>query len=166
MIIFERTRDLDLVAAIMTHSLIYPWIADDFYPAPENFRPNDSEAVHYLLSFDEAQRKELLGVFITYPVNQLLWMVDHALLPHSWGSRERSTARSGARALEIGRAFEEWLWTFTPATKAVGLTPSCNKLALRYARRAGMTEVGRISRCYQRQFELHDLVIFEKEKGS
>jgi hypothetical protein len=151
MITFKRTRDLDAVASILTHEKLWPWIADDFYPAPENFRPNDAECIWYLLAFDEEDTP--LGLFITHPINQLLWEVDHALLPWAWG-----------RTRAIGAAFEAWLWENTPATKAIGFTPSCNKLALRYARKAGMCEVGRIARCYQRQFELHDIVIFEKEK--
>lgn len=152
MIRFERTRNLKLVASIMTHPKLWPWIADDFYPAPEHFWPLESEAIHYLVALDE---DEPLGLVITHPINAILWEVHHALLPQAWGARARA----------IGEAFEAWLWANTSALKAVGFTPSCNKLALRYARKAGMQEVGRIEKCYQRQFELHDIVIFEKAKG-
>lgn len=148
---FERTRDYELIASIMTHPKLYGWLADDFYPAPENFWPNASESIYYLLAFDG---EECLGLCITHPINQLLWEVHHALLPKSWGQR----------AQRIGEAFEQWLWEFTPAVKAIGFTPSCNRLALAYARRAGMREAGRIERAYQRRFELHDLVIFEKAR--
>jgi hypothetical protein len=152
MISFRRTRDLEVVRSIMTHEQLWPWLSDDFAPAPENFQPNDAECLWYMLAFEG----ELpLGLFITHPINQLVWEVDHALLPWAWG----------APAREAGAAFEAWLFSNTPAIKAVGFTPACNKLALRYARQAGMREVGRITRGYQRRFELFDIVIFEKEKG-
>jgi RimJ/RimL family protein N-acetyltransferase len=151
MIRFERTRDFELVALILTHPKLYPWIADDFFPAPENYWPNESESIWRLLVFDD---DDCLGLITTHPINPLLWEVDHALLPKCWGSRAR----------EVGRAFEAWLWENTPAEKAVGFTPSCNRLALAYAKRAGMTEAGRVSGCYRRHFETHDLVIFEKAR--
>ncbi len=151
MIRFERTHNLKLVASILTHEKLWPWISDDFYPAPENFWPNESEYIFYLIAFDG---DEPLGLYIAHPINTLLWEVHHALLPKAWG----------ARALEIGRAFEAWLWENTHALKAVGFTPACNKLALRYARKLGMREAGRVTKCYQRRFELFDIVIFEKPR--
>ena len=151
MIRLERTKDYELVASIMAHPKLYPWIADDFYPSPENFLANDSDAIYYLVAWDDL---ELLGVCITHPINAILWEVHHALLPKSWGER----------AAEIARAFDAWLWEYTHAVKAVGFTPSCNRLALRFARRAGMTEVGRVTRAYQRFGQLYDLVIFEKAR--
>lgn len=151
MIRFERTRNLKLIASIMTHPDLWPWLSDDFYPAPENFLPIESEAIFHLMAFDG---DEPLGLYITHPINTLLWEVHHALLPKAWGPR----------ALEIGRAFEAWMWLNTDALKLVGFTPACNKLALRYAKQLGMQEVARVAKCYQRRFELHDIVILEKAK--
>jgi Protein of unknown function (DUF2824) len=151
MIRFERTKNLQLVASIMTHDALWPWISDDFYPAPEHFLPNADESIFYLIPFDG---DEPLGVVITHPINTLLWEIHHALLPIAWGARARA----------IAEAFWLWLWENTHALKAVGFTPSSHRLAIRFAKQVGMQEVGRITKCYQRQFELHDIVIFEKPR--
>ena len=162
MIRFERTRDYELVARIMTHPRLYSWIADDFYPPPENFWPNASESIFYLLVFDVDESSEtktgdgdLLGLIITHPINALLWETHLALLPHAWGE----TAR------EIAAAFEAWLWATTPAKKAVGFMPADNTLGIRYLRRVGWREAGRLEACYMRFGRLLDLLIFEKSRG-
>lgn len=152
MIRFERTRNYEQVAEIMTHPRIYAWIADDFYPSPENFTPHQGENIWYLLAFDG---EELLGLYITHPINAVLWEAHIALLPNAWGPR----------AIELAEAFLGFLWEYTAAEKLVGLIPSCNTLALRYTRRF-MREAGRLSRCYVRFGQLHDLIIFEKSRTS
>lgn len=151
MIELERTFDMNLVAKIMTHPRLWPHLADDFYPAPENFIPLGGHNIFYLLA-KEAGR--ILGLCITHPINALLWEAHHALLPWAWGRKGH----------QIGLAFEVWLWQNTQAIKALGFTPSCNTLALRYALKHGMKEVGRVAKCYQRGFELFDIVIFEKAR--
>jgi len=148
---FERTFDLALVASIITHPALYEFLSDDFYSSAEDFRPNDAPQIVRLLAYDEG---ELLGLVSTSPINAILWQVDHALLPCAWGRRAR----------EVGKAFFAWLWENTAALKAVGFTPGGNALALRYARSLGMRECGRIARCYQKRFQLQDLVIFEKDR--
>ncbi len=154
MIRFERTFDLALVRSIMTRPEIYPGLADDFYPSAENFRPFAGAALFHLLAFDDERGGELLGLFVTHPINAVLWEVHHALLPSAWG----------ARAHRVGIAFESWLWENTQAQTAVGFTPASNRLALRYARRHGMTEVGRIPLAIARRSRLEDILIFAKHR--
>src|SRR5579884_3617144 len=144
MIRLEMTRDYARIAEIMTHPKLYPWIADDFYPAPENFWPLESDALVHLLAFDG---DECLGLYITHPINTRLWEVHHCLLPNAWGRR----------SIEVGRAFETWLWENTQAAKVIGFTPSDNRLALRYAKKLGMKEAGKVTSALQRRFELHDI---------
>lgn len=151
MIEFERTLDYDLVSMIFTHPRLYPHLADDFYPAPHNFMPIQSEGIFYMLAKEAG---EILGIVSTHPINAITYEVHHFLLPKCWGPK----------ATEIGASFEAWLWLYTPAMKAVGFTPSCNTLALRYARKAGMVEAGRIRQCYQKAFKLYDIIIFEKSR--
>ena len=151
MIRLERTVDYELVRLIMTHPRMYPFLADDFCPAPEDFHPNESPAVVYLLVFDGA---DPLGCFVTHPINALLWEVHACLLPHAWGRRAR----------EAGKAYLAWLWEFTGARKVVGFIPASNPLMLRYARGLGLTEVGRLTQCYQRAFQLYDLIILGRDR--
>lgn len=146
MLRLEQTKDLALVAKIFTHPSIYPCLCDDFYPPPEHFWPNDSPTVAYLLVYDG---DELLGMFMTHPINGILWEVHHALLPHCWGRRARAA----------GREYLRWLWSNTQALKVIGFVPSQNQLAIRYAKGLGLVELGRIDRAYMRGGELLDLVI-------
>jgi hypothetical protein len=152
---FQRTFDLDLVRSIMTRPEIYAGLSDDFYPSAEEFRPNGSEAVVYLIAYDDVKQDgELLGLFITHPINAVLWETHHALLPICWG----------ARAHQVGVAFERWLWANTQAQTALGFTPECNRLAVRFARRHGLKECGRIPSGYQKGGVLCDLLVFSKTR--
>lgn len=152
MIRFERTRDFELIASIMSRPELYRWIADDFYPAAENFWPLASDSILYLLAYEGA---ELLGLVITHPINAVLWEVHHAILPSAWGER----------AHRIAVEAEQWIWRHTLAAAIVGFTPECNRLALQFARRHGGREVGRIPRAYQRDGALFDLIVFSKSRS-
>lgn len=147
----EQTLDYERVASIFTHPKLYPWLSDDFYPPPEQFWPNTSPSVIYLLAFEG---DELLGLFMANPINSILWEAHHALLPSCWG----------ARAAVAGEAFLAWLWTHTLCEKVLGFTPGDNKLAIRYAQRLGMKIEGRIKHAIKRRGELHDLVILGQER--
>lgn len=156
MIRLERTRDYELVARIMTHPRIYPWIADDFYPAPENFWPHQGDNIFYLLAYDCAEGEELLGLIMTHPINNKLWEAHHCVLPGAWGPK----------AAAMGAAYFEWLWAFTDAQTCLGLTPADNRLALRFARKVlGMSESGRIPQAIERGGTLHDLIVFTKSRS-
>lgn len=148
---FERTRDKNLIREIITHPKVWRWLSDDGFPPREFYCPPDNPAVVYLL-VNDADTGELFGLYITHPINSALWEVDHALLPTAYG----------VPALAIGRAFESWLWGNTSAETILGLTPVDNRLALKYARRLGMTESGRIPRGISRGGEFHDLIVFTK----
>lgn len=147
MLRLETTRDAELIRSIFTHPSLYPSLTDDFAPPPEHWWPLDSPSLLHLLVYDAG---ELLGMFMTHAINGILWEVDHALLPHCW--------RSG-RAGEAGKAYLRWLWANTQAQKVIGFAPSSNLLAIRYAKRLGLAELGRIERSYLRSGELLDLVI-------
>ena len=151
MIRLERTLDYELIRSIMTHPQVYPHIADDFMPPPENFWPLESPALFRLLAYDG---DELLGLFVTHQINGVLWEVDHCLLPNSWGRRARAA----------GKAFLAWLWENTAAQKVIGFTPASNRLAVRYALGLGLRELGRIPGATQRSFVLIDLVIVGKDR--
>jgi hypothetical protein len=148
---FERTQDKTLIREIITHPKVWRWLSDDSFPPKELYCPPDNSAVCYLLATD-AHTGELFGLYITHPITAALWEVDHALLPTAYGSP----------ALAIGRAFEAWLWANTSAETVLGLTPLDNRLAIRYARRLGMNESGRIPRGICRGGQFHDFIVFTK----
>lgn len=152
-IVFEHTKDKSLIREIITHPKVWRWLSDDSFPPKELYCPPDNGAVFYLVVSD-AESRECFGLIITHAITSALWEVDHALLPTAYG----------APAFEIGRAFEAWLWENTSAETALGLTPVDNRLAVKYARRHGMTESGRIPRGISRGGEFHDYIVFTKTR--
>jgi hypothetical protein len=150
---FERVTDKRLVREIITHPKVWRWLSDDSFPPKELYCPPDNGAVLYLLVTD-TDTGEVFGLYITHPITSALWEVDHALLPTAYGPP----------AFAIGRAFEAWLWANTSAETVLGLTPLDNRLAIRYARRLGMQESGRIPRAICRGGEFHDFIVFTKSR--
>ncbi len=151
MITLERTLDYELVRQIMTHPRLYDHLVDDGAPAAELFYPAEHPGIFHLLA---REGDEVLGLYITNRINAATWEVHHALLPCAWGDR----------ALAVGRAYEAWMWENTGAQTLLGFTPSCNRLALRYARRLGMTVRGQIPQAWRRGGVLHDLIVLAKHR--
>jgi len=147
----ERTRDYELARQVLTHPKIYPAISDDSSPAREDYQPIASEAVIYLAVYDAA---ELLGLFLFVPQSGVCVEVHTCLLPRAWGGR----------AAEAARAARAWIWANTPAARIVTSVPEGNRLALRFARQAGMTEYGRNPASIQRNGRLEDLILLGMSK--
>lgn len=152
-IAFTRTGNKSLIREIITHPKVWPWLSDDSFPPKELYCPPDNAAVFHLLATD-ADTGECFGLVITHAITAALWEVDHALLPPAYG----------APAYAIGRALEAWIWSNTSAETILGLTPVDNRLALKYARRQGMTESGRIPRAICRGGAFHDYIVFTKTR--
>ena len=142
---------MELVASIMTHPRLYPGLTGDSPILPEDFRPNPDPNISYLIA-EEAG--EILGMFITHPLNSVCWEMHHAILPKSWGPT----------ADLIGEAFERWIFTETDCQVVIGFTPMHNLPACKYARRRGMHEVGRIPNGSRKNGKLYDVIVFSKTK--
>lgn len=143
---FERTHSLFLVRQIMTHPRIWPHISDDACPEPREFRPLDHPGVWYVLVSAGA---ELLGMFVFAPQNGVCWEVHTCLYPAAWGPRAR----------EAARAMAGWIWANTPCRRIVTNVPACNRLALRFARDAGMEQFGVNPQSWMKHGKLHDLIM-------
>lgn len=146
MITFERTRNYQLVGAIMRNPRLYDAAADDFAPARENFRPREDEAIWYILAKDG---ESILGVFALAPQNTVCWEIHTRLLPASWG----------AIAAAAARAVVPWIWEHTGCRRLVTVCPSYNRLAIRFAERAGMTRYGVNPASWMKGGELVDQVL-------
>jgi len=129
---FKETCDWELIKHIVTHPNIYPHVSDDFSPPPELWEPIDSPAAHYVVVRDESTREEVLGLWAFYEHTPIVWNVHTCLLPAAYGQRARRAAKEMA----------EWIWANTKCLRLVTEVPESNRLALRFARAAGMTEYG------------------------
>lgn len=146
MIRFERSFDYELIRRIITHDKIWPHISDDGSPAPDEYQPVESEAVWYVLAFDDL---EILGLWMLHPHNSICWEIHTCLLPSAWGER----------ALIAGRMLPDWIWEHTPCRRIITNVPAYNRVALAYAKRTGMQEYGVNPASFLRAGKLWDQVL-------
>lgn len=149
---FERTFDAALIRKVFTDPAIYPHITDDSCPSPDQWQPTMHEAVWYVLVKDG---DELLGVWMLVPHNAICYEIHTCLLPASWG----------ARAEQAAKELAAWVWDNMPARRVITNVPRCNRLALRFAKRAGMTEFGVNKRSFLKHGQLHDQIMLGISKG-
>lgn len=144
---FERTTDWDLIRSVMTHPKLWEASADDFAPAREEFQPRKEPGIWYVAL--RAAGRELLGLFILAPQNAICWEIHARMLPGTWGLLASLAAHG----------IVEWIWAHTPCRRIVTHIPSTNRLAIRYAERAGFERYGVNPASWQKDGELIDLVL-------
>jgi len=135
MIHFERSFDYNLIREIITHPKIWPHVSDDGSPPPDQYRPIENEQVWYVIVRDiypDAGSQEILGCWIFHPHNSICWEIHTCLLPNAWGER----------AHRAGRMVVEWIWEHTACRRIITTVPSCNRLALHFALKAGLKSYG------------------------
>ncbi len=145
MIRFEPTRDLETVRTIMTHEKVWPYITDDAAPSVESFVPVDSDYVCYLLCFDG---DEILGLWMFVQTNAVLLEVHTCLLPKHGFARSREAAKKAA----------EWIWENTTCQRIWTQVPKNNRIALNFAKAAGMEECGVQPNSFLKDGKLKDLI--------
>jgi RimJ/RimL family protein N-acetyltransferase len=150
---FERTGDLELVRRILTHPRIWRHISDDGSPPPEEFRPPEHPSIWYVLVWDG---EELLGLWMLVPHNTVCWEIHTALLPQAWGERARRAARECVA----------WIWRETPCQRLITAVPASNRLALRFAERAGMRVWGVNEKSFLRGGRLEDQIMLGLSRPS
>lgn len=139
---FERTSDFDLVRSIMTHPRVYPHITDDGCPPVEEFHPSEDRMLWYILVRNAGKP---VGLWLFVPTNAVCWEVHTCLLPEAWGDVGREAAKRMA----------EWIWQYTACRRIITNVPECNRLALRFAKAAGMLEFGRNEASFLKNGRLH-----------
>ena len=140
---FERTHDMETVRWIMTEPSIYRFIVDDGCPPSSEFRPFNHPSVWYVLVFDG---QTPLGLWMLTPHNSCCFEVHTCLLPVARGQRSRVAAGE----------FLDWVWKSTPCERLVTSVPAFNKLALKFAKEAGMVEYGINPQSFKRHARLFD----------
>ncbi len=143
---FKRTVNAELIKSIVTHPKIYSKIVDDFAVKPDFYQPIMHPDVRYMLVYDA---EELLGMFIFVPHNQITWEVHTCLLPNAW------KGRSIPAAIEM----TAWIWEHTICSRVFTNVPRSNRLALRFAKAAGMKEFGVNEKSVLRGGVLEDFIM-------
>ena len=145
MISLKRTFDYELVKRIVTHPEVYPYLADDGSPTPEDYRAIEHEAIYYVL----VERDDVpVGVLLFVPQNAVCYEGHTALLPEVWGEGGK-----------IGQLVIEWMFANTPCRRIVGNAPLFNHRALQYAKKAGMQPFGVNAKSYLKDGVLYDQIV-------
>jgi RimJ/RimL family protein N-acetyltransferase len=142
---FELTSNFAHVCSIAKHPKIWPHLADDFTDK-ETWQPTEHPAFHYLLVKDG---DEVLGFFLLVAHSPILFEIHTALLPECWG----------ARAREAAHGIVDWLWSNSQTQRLFTQVPAPNRLALKFAKRAGMQIYGCNEKAYLKNGRLEDLIL-------
>jgi len=144
---FTRTFDYEVVREIMTHPKLYEHGADDYSPAREEFQPREDAGIWYVRVDDAG---ELLGLFILAPQTAVVWEIHTRLLPATWGAIAQTAARE----------ITPWVFSnIASCRRLVTSVPAHNRLAIRFAERAGMTRYGLNPASYLKRGRLADTVL-------
>jgi RimJ/RimL family protein N-acetyltransferase len=138
---------MEAVRQILTLPSIFRHIGDDSTAPRLEFQPVDHPAIWYVMAYDG---EEELGVFLLCPENFICWQVHVAMLPSAMIIKGRFT--------ECGRQFIEWVWQNTPCLRLVAHVPAFNRLALRFAERAGLQQYGVNKMSFAKKRTLHDQI--------
>lgn len=140
----ERTHDMDYVRSVITHPAIWPHVSDDTCDR-ERYAPFEGDGAYWLIPTDGAP----LGVFFVHSHSSVCFEVHTALLPHA----------RGRAAHEAGKALISWVFANTSCRKLITHVPDVNRLALAFARRAGMVQEGINRKSFLRNGALIDQVL-------
>lgn len=137
---FEITTDEKLIKLIVTHPQIYPHLMDDGAPTADKWE------VPAVLTWVLVTEGDHLGVFCLHAENAATVKIHTCLLPEAWGSKAKSAA--------LG--IQQWIWENTSFVRLNTDVPEFNRLALRFARSAGLKQFGLNPKSYLKGGKLWD----------
>lgn len=147
MLSFERTRDIELITRIATHPKIWDKITDDGCPDLDKYVPAIHESIWYVLVRKDS---EPAGVWMLYPQGLACAELHVCLLPSLWGK---------LGSLQAFKGMLDWAWHYTHFARLEAKVPAYNRLAYRYALRAGLVEYGVSPKSFMKNGILHDQIL-------
>lgn len=145
-----RTENVEDVKAILLHPSQFPLLAQ--YRDEPFF--SDLVKSCWCVAALKPECRHVLSLFILDPVCESIAKVHISILPECWGPR----------GLRMSKAFLEWTWARTKFRKLIGHIDSGNRLAIRFAERAGMRHVGVIAMGLEKNGTKRDLTVMEIDK--
>lgn len=131
-----RCFDPSVIKAIFTHPSIWPHISDDGCDI-KNFEPVLHDSVYYLVP---TLTGVSCGAFMYVPQNSIMYEVHSCVLPE----------HRGPLAIEFAKESLKWMVMNTNCQKVITHVPENNRLALAFAKRAGMQLEGINRKSYQK----------------
>ena len=93
---------------------------------------------------------EVIGAFMVSWHSAYLWEIHEAFLPQAWGER----------AIRATIEFREWIWRENKVVRRLfGQIVRSNRLALRFAKAAGMEEFGVHPRSFMKNGIMQDQIL-------
>lgn len=153
---FERTDDWGYIRLVTTTPQLWKHLADDFSGERETWQPRRDDSLIYVKVCDVGPHAsgQALGFFLLVAHSPVLYEIHTALLPHAWGARARAAA-AGIVA---------WTWEHTSCRRLITSVPASNRLALAFAKRAGMQQYGVNEKAYLKGGKLEDLILLGRSR--
>lgn len=148
---FRRTDDYAEIATCITEPSVFRQVSDDGAPPPQEYWPAIAADIWYVRC-DVRAAGIFCGVFALHPKNAVTWEVHTCLRPIARGM-----------AGQIVQALIPWIWENIEQNeiqiqRLVTQVPDWNRLALKLAGVAGMTEYGRNPASWLKNGILHDVI--------
>jgi RimJ/RimL family protein N-acetyltransferase len=141
----ERSRDYALLMRIATEPRIYRLTSDDCSPLPQAWRIPEREDCIYLVARQDA---EILGFAAFFPVNGITVETHLCFLRSAYGEK----------AITSFVKMLGWIWGATKTQRIIGAVPSYNRLAIRFAEKAGFSVYGVNQKAWMKDGRLHSLI--------
>ncbi len=122
----QRTHDMDVIAAIVNHAEVLPFIHDDGLagdPAQGGYVPQDHAEAYWML----IRNPEPVGAYLLHAHNAATYEIHTCLLP----------SLRGAGAAQAARLVIDWFFGEFKGLKLITHVPESNRAARLYAMRAG-----------------------------
>jgi hypothetical protein len=138
---------MELIRNIVTSPRVYPWVSDDYSPAPTDWKPIDNAHTKY---FAVRNTADVVGLLILIPQSAVCWKVHVCMLPEGYGAPARDAMRE----------MFAWVWHNTPCVRIIGEVPEHHRKAARFAVRSGMKQFAVNPKSWIKNGVLQDLILF------
>ena len=150
-----RITDPQIVADIICHKEVYPFVSDDGSPDPDNFA---NRFVPATVSNDQVYclMPNKTALFVYMPINAATWEVHTCVLKKG----------RGLAAMKAARASIRYMFTKTPCKKIMSHVPEYQRHVLLFALKNGLKKEGVNRKSYLKDGKLYDqtLVGITKEE--
>jgi len=143
--IIERTFDSEYITSIATHDKCWDACSDDGTVDKLLYFPPMDDAIIWLKAED-------CGVFMLHPHNSICYEV-HTMLPHA-----------GKKAIDCAKAGMEWMFKNTACERIITNVPEYNRVALIFAKKAGMEVIGINKKSFKKNGVLHNQTLLGLSK--
>ncbi len=142
----EPTSDADLINAVIRHPSIYHLVSDDLSPPAQKLDAAPLILHNAYLFLRVVADGETAGLYTLQRHNGILYEVHTCILPRFRGQ----VAKQAAQELIA------WMFLNTDCMKLITHVPAFNRLALRYAKEAGLSVLGVVTQSFLKNGILHD----------